>query len=236
MSASLAPRTGLPGDLQAQGYVLPPDLTYDEWRDVLALVEHIESASPWWVADAMCHGEQAFGQAASDALPTREDDPTGARQSKLKQAAWMAAKYPRNRRVPGLSYTHHRAAAELEPDERQGLLEYAAREHLTTRDLIALVKERQASIKGVVVAAETTCAADQVWSPTVADLTDDARAALTFKAETTAGVRDREAFAAGWLAALHWTEQTDCFSRWGDDDGTEMFGPAADHKAGEGAS
>lgn len=47
MSASLAPRTGLPGDLQAQGYVLPPDPTYDEWRDVLAIAENIEAASPW---------------------------------------------------------------------------------------------------------------------------------------------------------------------------------------------
>ncbi len=228
METSLAPRTGLPGDLQAQGYVLPPDLSYDEWRDVLALAENIEAASPWWLSDTMAFGEDKFGQAASDALPTREDDPTGARQSKLKQAAWMAQKYPRNRRVPGLSYTHHRAAAELEPDERQGLLEYAAREHLTTRDLIALVKERQQAIKGVVVAAETTCAADQVWSPTVADLTDDARAQMAFKAETTTGVRDRGSFEAGWLAALHWIEATDCFSRWGDDDGTAIFGPADD--------
>lgn len=228
MTTSLAPRTGLPGDLQAQGYVLPPDLSYDEWRDVLALAEHVEAASPWWLSDTMAFGEAKFGEAYSDALPTREEDPTGARQSKLKQAKWMAEKYPRNRRVPDLSYTHHRAAAELEPDERHTLLEYAAKKHLSTRDLIALVKERQASIKGTVVAAETTCAADQAWVPAVADLTDEARSALEFKAATTAHVRDRESFAAGFLAALHWVEATDCFERWADDDGTAVFGPAGD--------
>lgn len=221
MSVSLAPRTGLPGDLQAQGYVLPPDLSYDEWRDVLALAEHVEAASPWWLSDTMAFGQAKFGEAYSDALPTREDDPTGARQSKLKQAAWMAQKYPRNQRVPSLSYTHHRAVAELDADERRSLLEYAAREHLSTRELIALVKERQA-VEGVVVASETGCAADAVWTPGVDDLTPDARAALEFKAT---GVRDRAAFAAGWLAALQWTDQQDCFSRWGDDDGTAVFGP-----------
>lgn len=226
MTTSLAPRTGLPGDLLEQAYVLPPDLSYDEWRDVLALAEHIEAASPWWVVDAVAFGEAKFGEQATHAFPTREDDPTGARQSKLKQAAWMAQKYPRNQRVPGLSYTHHRAAAELEPDERLGLLEYAAREHLSTRELIALVKERQHAVAGSVVAAETTCAADQVWVPAVADLAPDARAALEFKAATTAGVRDRESFAAGFLAALHWVEASDCFERWGDDDGTAVFGPA----------
>lgn len=226
MSMLLAPRTGLPGDLLEQAYVLPPDLSYDEWRDVLALAEHIEAASPWWVVDAVAFGEAKFGEQATHAFPTREDDPTGARQSKLKQAAWMATKYPRNQRVPGLSYTHHRAAAELEPDERRGLLEYAAREHLSTRELIALVKERQQAVEGVVVASETGCAADQVWVPAVSDLTDEARAALEFKAATTAGARDRASFAAGWLAALQWADATDCFSRWGDDDGTAVFGPA----------
>lgn len=232
MATSLAIRTGLIGVPGRNGLALPPDLTFDEWRSALYTADLMVSAGPWYLVDLMAYGEAKFGEHHSDALPTAEEDPNGDMQARLKQASWMATKYPTaSTRVPSLSYTHHRAAAELEPDERQGLLEYAAHEHLTTRDLIALVKERQASIRGVVVAAETTCAADQVWAPTVADLTDDARAALAFKCETTAGVRDREAFAAGWLAALHWVEAEDCFSRWGDDDGTEVFGPAA----GEGA-
>lgn len=226
MSTGIAQRGILPGELREDGIVLPAALSFDEWRQALGMAELIERASPWWLCDLMGYGEQAFPDQYTQAMPTHEDDPTGARQSKLKQAAWMAQKYPRNQRVPGLSYTHHRAAAELEPDERRGLLEYAAREHLSTRELIALVKERQASVEGVVVASETGCAADQVWVPAVADLTDEARAALEFKAATTAGARDRASFAAGWLAALQWADATDCFSRWGDDDGTAVFGPA----------
>lgn len=224
--------SGLPGRLRENGYDLPSSLTFERWQEVGRTLQQMQRSVNWWAGDWLRFGEDRWGEAAYQAV----QEITGNGDEALKQAVWVASKYPPSTRVPELSWSHHRAAAELEPDERQGLLEYAAREHLTTRDLIALVKERQQAIKGVVVAAETTCAADQVWSPTVADLTDDARAALTFKAETTAGVRDREAFAAGWLAALHWTEQTDCFSRWGDDDGTEVFGPAADHKAGEGAS
>ena len=227
MSTSLAPRTGLIGVPSTHGLALPPDLTFDEWRGALETADMLVAAGPWFLVDLMAYGAARFGEAHSQALPTAEEDPTGERQARIKQAAWMATKYPTaSTRVPSLSYTHHRAVAELEPDERRGLLEYAAREHLSTRELIALVKERQHAISAPVVAAETTCAADQVWVPAVADLAPDARAALEFKAATTAGVRDRESFAAGWLAALHWTEQSDCFERWGDDDGTAVFGPA----------
>lgn len=229
MSVSLAPRTGLIGVPSTHGLSLPPDLTFEEWRGALETADMLCSAGPWFLVDLMAYGVAAFGEAHSQALPTAEDDPTGERQARMKQAAWMATKYPtENTRVPSLSYTHHRAAAELEPDDRHTLLEYAAKKHLSTRDLIALVKERQSAIKGVVVAAETTCAADQAWVPAVADLTEEARAALEFKAATTAHVRDRESFAAGFLAALHWVEATDCFERWADDDGTAVFGPAGD--------
>lgn len=212
MSTALAPRTGLPGDLLEQGYVLPPDLSYDEWAGVLRLAEHIEAASPWWVCDAIAYGRARFGEDYTQALPTAEEDPHGVRQSRLKQAAWMAEKYPRNQRVPGLSYTHHRAVAELEPLERQALLREAAEQHLSTRQLIERVRDRQAAIGAESRAVDgPACAAEAgLREPTEDDLTDDARAALAFKRDSLR-VREREGFAQGWVAALAWIEADDCF-------------------------
>lgn len=232
MAVELAPRTGLIGVPADDGLILPPDLTFDEWRGVLETAERIEASSPWWVADAMAYGEQAFPAEHAQALPTATEDPTGVRQSRLKQAAWMAQKYPRNQRVPGLSYTHHRAAAELDPDQRRELLAYAAEKHLSTRDLIALVKERQATDGRVLAASsETGCAADLVWHPAPDDLDPDVLVDLRCAEAASA---DRS-FTAGALWALAYLESEESFKPGcyrPSDDATAAFGPPA----GEGAS
>ena len=212
MTTSLAPRTGLIGVPSTHGLALPPDLTFEEWRGALETADMLVAAGPWFLVDLMAYGAARFAEAHSQALPTAEEDPHGVRQSRLKQAAWMAEKYPRNQRVPGLSYTHHRAVAELEPLERQALLREAAEQQLSTRQLIERVRDRQAAISAESRAVDgPACAAEAgLREPTEDDLTDDARAALRFKADTLQ-VRDRGSFAAGWVAALHWAEVGDVF-------------------------
>lgn len=209
----IAQRAILPGELSEIGLKLPPGLSFDEWRDALHMADLIQRASPWWTVDLMAYGAARFGEAHSQALPTAEDDPTGERQARIKQAAWMATKYPTaSTRVPSLSYTHHRAVAELEPLERQALLREAAEQQLSTRQLIERVRDRQAAISAESRAVDgPACAAEAgLREPTEDDLTDDARAALAFKRDALR-VREREGFAQGWVAALAWIEADDCF-------------------------
>jgi hypothetical protein len=203
----------LPGQLHEHGIVLPPDLTYDQWADALRNAEWIERASPWWLCDLLEYGKR-FGEDASQAYPTFEEDATGARQAKLKQAAWMAEKFPPQERVAGLSYTHHRAVAELEPDDRRALLREAVEEGLSTRELITRVTERQAAIRLDATAgtSEPVCAADGGWTPTTDDLSEDAAARLRFEIGMRR-VRHPDDFGAGWVAALAWVEALDCFKR-----------------------
>lgn len=213
MSTSLAPRTGLIGVPSTHGLALPPDLTFEEWRGALDTADMLVAAGPWFLVDLMAYGAARFGEAHSQALPTAEDDPTGERQARIKQAAWMATKYPTaSTRVPSLSYTHHRAVAELEPLERQALLREAAEQQLSTRQLIERVRDRQAAISAESRAVDgPACAAEAgLREPTEDDLTDDARAALAFKRDSLR-VREREGFAQGWVAALAWIEADDCF-------------------------
>lgn len=213
----LAPRTGLIGKPLSNGLLLPPDLTFDEWAGALHHADLLVEAGPWFLVDLMAYGEQHFGEKHSEALPTLEEDPTGASQSRMKQAAWMASKYPRNARVPGLSYTHHRVVAELEPEDRSALLQEAVAAKLSTRDLVARVKEKQEQQRAIPAASTPVCAADSVWTPTAADLLPEHRAALE-SAALDANLDDPRGFAAGALWAMQYTASEALFrpDRWRD--------------------
>lgn len=215
MSVELAPRTGLIGRPRTNGLDLPPDLTFDEWAGALRHAELLVEAGPWFLVDLMAYGEAHFGERHSEALPTVEEDPTGASQSRLKQAAWMASVYPPSTRVPGLSYTHHRVAADLEPETRRALLSEAVAANLSTRELVARVKVEQEKARAVPAASAPVCAADDeppAWMPTPDELTEEASARMRFEM-TMRGVRDASAFGAGWCAALAFVEALDCFRR-----------------------
>jgi hypothetical protein len=103
MTTALAPRAILPGELREDGITLPADLTFEDWRETVNNAEWLDRASPWILADVLTYGEQKWGEDHSDALPTFEEDPTGQRQSRMKQAAWMGRRFPPGSGGPGLT-------------------------------------------------------------------------------------------------------------------------------------
>lgn len=222
MTTTLAIREGLIGTPTANGLLLPPDLTLEEWASAIRLADHLVAASPWWLADLLVYGEDTYGEEHSQALPDADEDPLGASQARMKQAAWMGRVYPRNTRVPGASYTHHRVVADLPPVERRRLLDRVASSAeagtpISTRDLARQAKQRQDELAGRVVDAagvpvETV---DLVWSPTEAELTEDARRGLAAWAPQG---RLRSAWMAGAIRALVWAECREAFRRWGGED------------------
>lgn len=213
MSVELAPRTGLIGRPLPNGLALPPDLSFEEWRSALYHADQLVAAGPWFLVDLMAYGQRHFGERHSQALPTVEEDPDGASQSRMKQAAWMAGIYPTTgTRVPGLSYTHHRVAAELDPKDRAEVLGEALSERLSTRELLTRVKDRQEQARSIDAHAEPapSCAAESVWKPTPDDLTEEAAARMRFE-RTMAG--RAATFEMGWTLALAWADQLDAFER-----------------------
>lgn len=201
MTTMLAPRTGLPGDLLDNGYVLPPDLSYDEWAGILKLADHIVEASPWWLVDVMAYGERRFGEQHTQALPTAEDDPDGASQARIKQASWMASVWPRGTRVPGQSYTAHRVVAKLDHDDAVTLLESRGEDgkRLPTRELARRAMEVERAIPAIV--SEPVCIADRPLS------LDDLLPEWRRRAEATGQP-------TGYLQALIDTDSEACFTRW----------------------
>ena len=211
MTTSLAPvdnGEALPGLLGEDSYVLPPALPFERWEQIGVSLQQMHRSVNWWVADWLLYGEAHYGQDAYQAVQAA----TGRGDESLSQVVWVARAFPPHTRVPSLSWSHHRAAAELPADERQAVLREAAEQQLSTRQLIERVRDRQAAISAESRAVDgPACAAEAgLREPTEDDLTDDARAALRFKADTLQ-VRDRGSFAAGWVAALHWAEVGDVF-------------------------
>lgn len=207
----------LPGLLREDGYVLPPGLPFERWRGIMETLQAMQRSVNWWAGDALRYGEDNYGEAAYQAV----QDMTGKGDEALRQAVWVASKFPTpDTRVTALSWSHHRAVAELEPEDRQAMLREAVEEGLSTRELIARVKDRQASIDLAPAssASEPVCAADRAWVPSKDDLLPEHRAALE-RAALDADLDDPTGFAAGALWMARYTSSEALFrpDRWRED-------------------
>lgn len=226
MTTELAPRTGLIGRPLTNGLELPDDLTFEEWAGALRHADLVVESSPWWLVDLVIYGRRHFGEGYSQALPTAEEDPNGASQSRIKQARWMADVYPSvSTRVPGLTYTHHRIAADLDQPRRAAVLRAAATatdeagkpKPWSTRELLIQVKDIQEQAKAIEGTSEPVCAADVEWQPAPDDLLPEHRAAMQ-AAALDAGLDDPTGFAAGALWAMRYAGNESMFreDRWRD--------------------
>jgi site-specific DNA-methyltransferase (adenine-specific) len=138
---------GLPGVLTETSYTLPDDLSIGRWLQIGETLQRMERSINWWLGDWWNYGERAYGEMASQAAKQRIEDATGHSYKVIQNAGWVAAKFEKSTRVDSLSWTHHRAVADLPPEEARDLLAVAAAEALSTRDLIDRAKERKAVIE-----------------------------------------------------------------------------------------
>lgn len=208
----------LPGllrcELREYGLHIPADLSFEEFEQELERSLWLEEASPWFKVDLIAFGWDKWGEDASQALPTREEDPRGQKQAKLKQAAWMAPVWPPAARVHGISYTHHRLATEMAQKDRReavALLE-AARDAVdehgdpkpwSTRVFANEVRARMDAIPvtPTEAASEPACAADRPLG------LDDLLPEWRRRAEATGAP-------LAYLQALLDTRSAGCFGRW----------------------
>ena len=220
MTTVLALPSLLPGQLHEQGMAIPADLTFEAWEAALRNAEWIERASPWWVVDLVAFGRAKFHEDYSQALPDAIEDADGFHQAKLRQAEWMADRWPPGTRVPGQNYSAHRAVAKLSKPDAVALLQEMDKDgrRLTVRALTKRADELEASIQGKAVDANGTPvepAGDLPWRPTKEQLTDEARLVLEVRLSEM-GARHRVGFESGWLAALVYADCLEAFVRDGE--------------------
>lgn len=139
---------------------LPPDLTFDQWYAYLTYVRTVEVACHWWLGDLL-NGAAQRGfehQAIQAAHELGFSDQTCA------NAKSVCGRLPKERRRLGLTYSHHAAAAYLEPEQADEVLETAERERWLVRD----VQEEVKRIRGVALPAKVE--ADEDLRKRVGDL------------------------------------------------------------------
>jgi len=123
--------------------ILDPNLTIDRFSDLCWQLGRFHEAVRFSIGDAIIQGEHLFGEEAHQAIEEMnlsED----ARQEYVR----VAQRVPPSRRKKGLSWSHHRAVAALEPQAQKEWLTKAASEglsHHALRDELRNGAEPQAS-------------------------------------------------------------------------------------------
>jgi len=120
-----------------------PDLSIERFTDLCWQLGRFHEAVRFAIGDAIIQGEHLFGEAcyqAVEEMQLSED----ARQEYVR----VAQRVPPSRRRKGLSWSHHRAVAALEPAEQKDWLKRAKDEglsHHALRDELRNGAEPQAS-------------------------------------------------------------------------------------------
>ena len=133
--------------LTTVGLTFTGPLAESEWLNLMQTLVTIDTATQFAIGDALVYGETRYGETYSQAM-----DATGMEYQTLANRRWVSKQVPVTNRIPGLSWTHHRAVAGLPEDEQVAALQWAAendvsasglQKHLTGResrptDLVAI--------------------------------------------------------------------------------------------------
>jgi hypothetical protein len=85
---------------------LPVGLTYSEWRDTILAYARLGKAVQFWIGDALCYGEDHFGELYAQAASE-----TGYSSESLRGFQWVSSRIPPGVRRLTLSWSHHQVAA-----------------------------------------------------------------------------------------------------------------------------
>ncbi|MGA5041501.1 LmbU family transcriptional regulator [Streptomyces capoamus] len=157
-----------PVSLQKAGLVIPGQLPLSVWEKVGRELAAISDSSTWWLADWMLYGETAYTGRYREVI-----ERTGLGYQTLRNYAWVARRFPLERRHPELSFAHHAEVASLEPPEQEYWLRWAEQRKWSRNQLR---KELRASL-----------AERREHAPEPAAVPDGPRTALVREAERVAG-------------------------------------------------
>jgi N6-adenosine-specific RNA methylase IME4 len=133
---------------------IPEDTPFEAWQGLGGTLQQMERAVMWWIGDWLRFGERKYGETYAQAI-----EATGYAHQTLRDAKWVAEAYSDlSLRKDNLSFTHHKEAAALPPDERAEVLARAAAEGLTTRETRLLARQE----KNRVGAKGNTCTTDDL--------------------------------------------------------------------------
>lgn len=120
------------GQVTSIGWQLPDDMGEAEWRAAGAMLGAMERSVGWWIGDWWAFGERKYGKRKA---ATQNAEWNGPSYEVCKNYGAIAKKFRTSYRYDVLSFTHHIAVAALELDDALRLLDIAAREGWSVREL-----------------------------------------------------------------------------------------------------
>lgn len=124
------------GSFSDTGYILPAGLSYEEWAAEGGPLIRMARSSMWWVGDWIRYGEANYGERYAQAI-----EATGLALQTLRNYVWVCDRIPPSERDPDVPFSHHRAAAALDPEDRREVITRAREEGLAEHEVRAAVKE-----------------------------------------------------------------------------------------------
>lgn len=110
--------------------IIPPGMEYEEWDKIGHQIGRVNQGLMWWIGDWLNYGEQAFGEKYAQAMEN-----TGKAYSTVRQAAYMARKYPPETRRDALTFSHYSIVTGLTDDLGNRLLTLAENNAWTVKQL-----------------------------------------------------------------------------------------------------
>jgi len=114
----------------------PAKMKFRRWEQLIATLNAMEDAVPWWIGDALNFGEQSFGEKYAQAVEI-----TGYRKTYLQNICWLSSRIPMQRRRAALGISMHQEVASLEPEFQDQWLKSAEENQLTRRELRHSIKQ-----------------------------------------------------------------------------------------------
>jgi hypothetical protein len=117
------------------GLVVERVLNWKEAEQLSGILGRIHRAEPFWLGDFLNHIEKVFPQTWTQLIP---DD---INKESLRNYKWVSERFPRMKRVEGVSWSMHQICAGLEDEaERIKMVERAKAEQLTCKQVRELTR------------------------------------------------------------------------------------------------
>ncbi|ONI76413.1 hypothetical protein ALI144C_35400 [Actinosynnema sp. ALI-1.44] len=127
---------------------LPARMPLDEWRRIGRQIFTISDSSGWWLGDWLIYGQSEYPDRYKRAI-----DETGLDYQTLRNYAWVARKFPHERRRETLSFQHHAELASLPEADQADWMDRAEKHRWSRNELRNRVKASRRAGDGTAPAA-----------------------------------------------------------------------------------
>jgi len=122
---------------------LPENLSIHDYFEIGQKINTLHKSTTWLLADLMEYGEGHYGDSFSQVASE-----LGFRPETLRNALYVAKKWPKNRRRKELSFAHHQSVSSMEPEVADRLLDSAIELELSVAELRVLKREYTRNLNG----------------------------------------------------------------------------------------